>query len=191
MKRSDKLFHFQIGELLVCAEHSQGYAAPDMPSSVALSVRERSPKGKIGARKALSVYVKPNEIAAIGIEFLSLANRMAPETLFARSETVASTGPQQKPVKHMLQEEAREIADALDQGRLTIDKPLASFEKLRQRIHILQRAQHLLERLDDDAACQLELLLTVMEQYGGLRFAIGVAPEPIAGISESRPEELH
>lgn len=172
---SDRIFHFQIGGLVVCAEDSHGYAAPAMPDAVTLAVRERTSKGKIGARKAVSFYAHRNEIAAIGLEFLALAHRMAPETLWARSETVQSR-PAQKPVKWMLQDEARKIADALEKKQLGVEKPLACFENLRQRIHILQRAQYLLERVDGQVAQQLDLLLAMLEHHGALPFTLNIMP---------------
>lgn len=40
---SGRIFHFQIGELVICAEDSHGYAALAMPDAVGLSVAARAP----------------------------------------------------------------------------------------------------------------------------------------------------
>lgn len=53
-----------------------------------------------------------------------------------------------------------------------------SYENLRRRVHILQRCQFVLERISDDSASQLDMMLTVLEQYGALpvRVEPGVVP---------------
>jgi hypothetical protein len=172
----DKLhFRFNIGnDKAVCVEGGTGYGSPVLYDGVTISIRA-SKDNKLGARETVTHYARRNEIAAIGLAFLDVAHQMAPESTWARSETVASTHYQQRPIIPLTKQENNEIDNTLKSlGQDVTRIPRQAFTRVRERVHILQRMQYILERADDDLAHQLDLLLVCAETTGKLPFKVGV-----------------
>lgn len=192
MAKEKQHFKFHVGDLAVCVEGGGGYGASEgLYDTVGVCVRKVTDK-KVGAREAVTHFVHRGEIAAIGLSFLDVARQMAPETAWARSETVFQGRSQQRPVIPMSMQE-RETIDAFvnETGINLLRDPVASFDKLRRRIHTLQKAQFLLERVDDGTAQQLDLFLTLVEQTGSLPFQIGVGIAPNQSEDGSAKNTTH
>lgn len=184
MSKEQVHFKFNIGSLAVSVEGGGGYGAPRMNDYVAMSVRMLNENGRPGKRESVNHYVKRQEIAAIGMAFLDVARKMAPETTWARSETVASYRTQQRAVIPLTAAEKDGIDKFLAEcGEHILRDPAASFDKLRKRIATLQRVQFLLERLDDNGAEQLDILTTIMEHTGALPMKLGLAVVPLDGLA--------
>jgi hypothetical protein len=172
---ADKIhFKFFVGTKAVCVENGSGHADPYLHDSVTISIRATNEKGKVGARDAVKFSVKRSEIAAIGLSFLDVAHLMTPETMWARSQRIWSSQAQQRPVALLTEKNAEQY----EQYRLRVPELLAreahTIEKLHSRMHILQRAQFLLESVDDNTAAQLDMVLTLMEKFGPLPIEIGI-----------------
>jgi hypothetical protein len=183
MAKTKQHFKFNIGDRVITLEDGGGYGAPIAFDHVTMCVRRLAENGKPGAREAVHFGVRRTEIAAIGMSFLNVAANMAPETIWARSEIVASAGAQQRPVVPLSLEEGQNLTDYLAQidPKLVRD-PLISFDKLRKRMPTLQRAQFLLERVDDDVAQQIDILLALVEQTGALPVRFELVPIPAEGL---------
>ncbi len=155
-----------------------------------ISVRALKEGGKVGAREAVTHYAHRAEIGAIGFAFLDLARRMAPETMWARSDTVASRS-KAPAIFPLTVSEHRAHGKYLDEVGPTVVRDVAvTFDKLRKRMPILQRMQHTLERVDDDTAAQLDMLLTMLEHTGTLPFQMisGVLAPARQAASDEPPQ---
>lgn len=188
MSKDKVHFRFNVGDnKAVCVEGGTGYGSPDLHDSVTLSIRTVSDKNKLGAREAVSFYAKRTEMAAIGLAFLDVAQKMAPETMWARSEMVASHSCQQKRVMPLTMREEGGIQKMFDElGPDFVRSPAVTFDNVRARMPILQRTQYLLERVNDDVAHQLGLLLMV-ETTGQLPFRLDVIATP-NGLGDEFPD---
>lgn len=174
----DKLhFRFNVGnDKSVCVEGGSGYGSPVLHDSVTISLRGITEKGKLGGREAVSFYVHRSEMLAIGMGFLDVAHNMAPETMWARSEMVASFRAQQRDVYPLTVSEKNDFERYRNEIPEIGRSVAVCTKKLHRRMHILQRAQHLLERVDDACAHQLDTLLSIVEQCGFLPIAMELAP---------------
>lgn len=169
-----KHFHFNIGNLSISVEDGSGYGAPVMFDSVTLCARSRNEKGAIGKRVGVSFFLHRSEVAAIGLGFLDVARKMAPETTWARSEAVYSSAQPRRIIPLTLAE-GRDIEAIIKElGVDLVRSPAVSFEKLRKRMPILQKMQYLLERVDDETAAKLDMVLSVVEDDGDLRHHLDV-----------------
>lgn len=181
-------FKFYVGDKAICVEGGSGYGRPQLYDGMTMSIRQAGKGGKVGARDGVKFYVRRNEMAAIGMAFLDVAKKMAPETLWARSETVASHGAQQRRVLPLTVQEDAELLRAFNDKEFDLlPGPAAAFDKLRRRMHILQRMQYLLERVDDTVADQLDLVLALTEQQGALPFGVAVIGIASDEVVEAAP----
>lgn len=190
MAKDNNFFKFSVGNIAVCVEGGQGYGSPTLHDTVTLSVREVKENGKLGGRQSV-IAARRTDIAAIGMSFLDVARTMAPETMWARSDTVATS--KQQPKARPLTVKNREDMDKFvdEAGADLVRSPAVAFEKLRQRMPILQRLQYLLERTDDGLAEQLEILLMVAEQTGKLPFEISLLPAGMVVAGDDDPVVKH
>lgn len=174
----DKLhFRFNIGnDKSVCVEGGSGYGSPHLHDSVTISLRGVTDKGKLASREAVSFYVHREEMLAIGLGFLDVAHNMAPETMWARSEAVASARAQQRTVFPLSVAEKKEFARYREAIPEMARSVAVCTKKLHSRMHILQRVQHLLERVDDNCAHQIDTLLSVVEHIGVLPISLELMP---------------
>lgn len=169
-------FKFNVGDKVVCVEGGGGYGEPIALDTVTISVRAQKENGKVGARDAVTHFAHRAELAAIGMSFLDLARRMAPETMWARGETIAGQG-KERHIFPLSATERRETEKYLNEVGPTIIRDVAAtFNKLRKRMPILQRMQFLLERVDDQTAAQLDVLLAMVEHTGTLPFKLVCTP---------------
>ncbi len=178
---------FNLGKHVLCVEDGHGYAvsgAPDgsdasaMYDGVNLSIRERTGKGQPGSIVDRQFDVKRSEILALGLGLMDVASRMAIETTWHRSETVYSHGKQRKLVP-LTEIERAALSDLNTEKLKSMRNDMAhSYDKLRSRVHILQRCQFVLEKISDDSANQLDILLTILEHAGVLpvRVETGITP---------------
>lgn len=180
MSKEKLHFRFNIGDgKAVCVEGGTGYGSPELHDGVTLTIRSVNDKNKLGAREAVSFYARRTEIAAIGFAFLDVARTMAPETMWARSEMVVAGQTQQKRIMPLTMHEEGGVQKMLEElGSDLVRSPAVMFDKLRTRMPTLQRMQFLLERVDDDLAQQLELLLCAVEASGRLPFALSLVAVP-------------
>jgi len=187
MAKSTIELKFNVGKHVLCIEDGHGYAvsgtsdgsdASAMYDGINLSIRERTAKGQPGAIFDRQSDVKRSEILALGLGLMDVASRMAVETTWHRSETVYSHGKQRHLVP--LTEIERAALCDLNQEKLkALRNDMAhSYDKLRSRVHILQRCQFVLEKISDDSANQLDILLTILEHSGVLpvRVETGITP---------------
>lgn len=174
----DKLhFRFNIGnDKSVCVEGGGGYGSPTLHDTVTLSLRSVTQKGKLGGREAVSFFARREELLAIGMGFLDVAHHMTPETMWARSEIVASVRAQQRDVYPLTVSEKKDFVRYRQEIPEIVRNVAVCTKKLHRRMHILQRAQYLLERVDDACAHQLDTLLSLIEQIGALPIGIELAP---------------
>lgn len=113
---------------------------------------------------------------AIGMGFLDVAHNMAPETMWARSEAVASFRAQQRDVYPLTIQDKKDFERYRNQIPEIGRSVAVCTKKLHSRMHILQRAQHLLERVDDACAHQIDTLLSIVEQIGVLPISMELTP---------------
>jgi len=167
-------FKFKVGPFALCVEGGSGIGAPAMPDTVDLTIRAIDDTGKLCKRESVEHTIPRSQIAAIGLAFLDVATNMAAETTWARSGVIEAKG-QLPAVITLTEVEHTDIDRFVRQGGDSLVKmPAANLDRLRQRIHTLQRAQHLLEQVDDETAKQVDLLLTILETTGALPIQFGV-----------------
>ncbi len=185
MAKSDIELKFNLGKHVVCVEAGRGYAVLEensesskMYDSVSLTIRERREKGQPGAIVDRQFDVKRSQMLALGLSIMDIASHMAVEPIWQRSETVG-LGRHLRPLWPLTKNEREFLSDLNNQEVKDICKNVRnSYDNLRRRIHVLQRCQFVLERISDDSANQLDMMLTVLEQYGVLpvRVEPGVVP---------------
>ncbi|MBX5664478.1 hypothetical protein [Pseudomonas aeruginosa] len=184
MAKSDIELKFNLGKHILCVEAGHGYAvleddsgAPKMYDGVSFTIRERREKGQPGTMLDRQYDVKRSQILALALSMLDIASHMAVEPIWQRSETVGSG--RLRPLWPLTKKEREFLSDLKNEEVKAIRKNVqTSYENLRRRVHILQRCQFVLERISDDSASQLDMMLTVLEQYGALpvRVEPGVVP---------------
>lgn len=187
MAKSDLELKFNLGKHVLCIEDGHGYAvsrsrggseAPGMFDGVNVTIRERTEKGQPGAIVDRQFDVKRSQILALGLGFQDIASRMAVETTWQRSETVFTSG-KQRPLFPLTKVEHAALCDLSNEDLKGMrDHTAHCYDKLRRRVHILQRCQYVLEKISDDSANQLDILLTILEHTGVLpvRVETGVTP---------------
>jgi hypothetical protein len=165
---------FQIGSTWLCVEASKGHA-PEHPNDVTVALRESGPNGQPGRRIAANPATQRNEILALGLKLLDLADRMTPKTTWSSSQTAADTT--QPPRALNLGAADLELIE-----RPSVDNPIgfarhafASSERLRARMPILHTAQRVLEHCDDTTATALHVILAAADMLGGLPFTSALA----------------
>jgi hypothetical protein len=177
MAKSSTELKFNLGKHVLCVEDGHGYAvsgasdgsdASAMYDGVNLSIRERTSKGQPGAIIDRQLDVKRSEVLALGLGLMDVASRMAVETTWHRSETVYAPGKQRKLIP-LTEIERAALSDLNKEKLKALRNDMAhSYDKLRSRVHILQRCQFVLEKIGDDSANQLDILLTILEHTGVL-----------------------
>lgn len=161
------VFRYRIGDTWLCVENGNGYAFRH-PSHVTVTLRTNRSDGRPGRRIAVNGLTQRDEILALGLRLLELADGMLPEgsvlpERVAGGEGVASASPS-------LGASDREFID-----RLSADKPidfaryvLDCAERLRGRMPILRAAQSVLENCNDETAKRLQAILSVADMFGCL-----------------------
>ncbi|SDA85326.1 hypothetical protein SAMN03159475_0110 [Pseudomonas sp. NFPP33] len=177
MAKTDIELKFNLGKHVLCVEDGHGYAvghsrsgsdAPGMFDGVNVTIRERTDKGQPGAIVDRQFDVKRSQILALALGLQDIASSMAVETTWHRSETVYSNG-KQRPLFPLTKTEHAALCDLNnDELKGMRNNTAGAYDKLRRRVHILQRCQYVLERISDDSANQLDMLLTVLEHAGAL-----------------------
>jgi hypothetical protein len=170
-----------VGDAFVTVESGSGYVADaDSPmfDTVNVAIRSKKAGGAVGAILHRSLYVRREQILAIGLNFLSIASMMTPRTLWARSRAVGCS--HQEPTLFHLVEEDRKLLEQLPPQELRERQRLTreQYENLRNRMHTLQRCQRLLETLPEPEAKQLDMLLTAYEAFGSLPIKVALMPMP-------------
>jgi hypothetical protein len=160
---------FQIGSMWFCVENSRGVAS-GYPDEVTVTLRESRVNGRPGRRIEANPGTQRNEILALGLRLLDLADRMTPETTWSASRIVHGDG--HPPRTFNLGAADLELVE-----RLAPHKPLdfarhayESAERLRTRMPILRAAQSVLEHCDNETANGLYVILAAADMYGRLPF---------------------
>jgi hypothetical protein len=160
---------FQIGSTWLCFEEGDGYA-PGHPDRVAVALRANRPEGRPGRRIAANLTTQREEILALGLRLLDLADRMTPETSWSLSRTAGDTSVRPAPVNFGPAD--RDLVE-----RLSAERPIdfarhvyASAERLRTRMPILRAAQCVLGHCDDETAAGLHAILATIDMHGCLLF---------------------
>jgi hypothetical protein len=156
---------YQIGSTWLCVEDGNG-DAPGHPDRVTVALRASRPNGKPGRRIEANRATQRDEILALGLRLLDLADRMAPETSWPAGQAVDDTGNPLAPVNFGPSD--RDLIE-----RLSVDRPIefarhvyASAERLRRRMPILRAAQSVLEHCDDETASGLYSMLAAADMHG-------------------------
>lgn len=156
-------FKVLLGPYAMCVEGGQGPGGEQMPDTVDLTLREINGRGELAKELCRVPYVHRSQIASVGLSFLDVATHMAAEATWLRSDVVGR--PAQSQVIPLSVAEQGRVGEYLMESR---GQPMLAaavvLERLRKRIPILQSMQQILERVDDDTANQLALLLTLIEQ---------------------------
>ena len=142
-----------------------------------MSIHSVKDNGKTGARECVTHGMGRAQVFSIAVELLMAAEKMLSETTFARSEVVASPG--QAPKLGRLPPTQGVIKN-------TLEVATARYENLRRRMHTLQRAQLMLEVVDDATARQLDIILALLETNGALPIHFAAIPqEAIQAMQEA------
>lgn len=168
-------FQFHVGAKVVSVEGGKGPMAPEYLESVDVAIHPASESRQNADKSSFN----RDQVAEIGLSFLEVAHRLQPTDTYNRSQVVSADPLGKKmilPLSEASQEDLKQFLSSV--GGELVRKRVASFELLRRRMHILHRMQFLLERVDDDAASQLDLLLTIMENAGSLPMRLGLAAMP-------------
>jgi len=160
---------FQIDSIWLCVEDGNGDAS-EHPDRVTVTLRASRPNGRPGRRIAANLATQRNEILALGLRLLDLADRMTPETSRWSCQTAGAAGDRLAPVNFGPGD--RDLIE-----RLAADRPIdfarhvyASAERLRIRMPILRAAQCVLEYCDDETASGLHSILAAVDMHGCLPF---------------------
>ncbi|MGV2291756.1 hypothetical protein AAHK20_23800 [Trinickia sp. YCB016] len=160
---------FQIGSTWLCVEDGNG-DVPEHPDRVTVTLRASRPNGRPGRRIAASLATRRDEILALGLRLLDLADRMKPEASWSSSQTMSGSGGRAASANFGPGD--RDLIE-----RLSADRPIdfarhvyASAERLRVRMPILRAAQCVLESCDDKTASGLHAILAAVDMHGRLPF---------------------
>ena len=163
------VIRFQIGSTWLCVEDGKGDAS-EHPDRVTVTLRASRPNGRPGRRIAANLATQRDEILALGLRLLDLADRMTPENTSSSRRTVGDTGDRPGPINFGPGD--RDLIE-----RLSADRPIdfarhvyASAERLRIRMPILRAAQCVLESCDDETASGLHSILAAVDMHGCLPF---------------------
>lgn len=189
MAKRDVHLKLAVGNKFLTVEEGSGYAADSqaapMLDAVNVSIRSKTASGGVGAIDERSLYVKREQILALGLNFLALASQMTPRTMWARSETVGC-GHQEPTIIPLLEKDLAALAEWPAEGvKKKYSDTCAQYDNLRRRMHTLQRCQRLLESLPDAEAHQLDMLLACLEGTGSLPFGVqmvAIPPEELAAM---------
>ncbi|WP_206997067.1 hypothetical protein [Trinickia mobilis] len=165
---------FQIGSTWLCVEDGNG-CAPGHPDAVTVALRASRPDGRLGRRIAANHATRRDEILALGLRLLDLADRMTPETFGSSGQTAGDIGESPKSVNFGPGD--RDLIEHLSPGR-PIDfarHVYAGAERLRARMPILRAAQCVLEHCDDETAKGLHSILAAVDMHGCQPFRSGLA----------------
>ncbi|WP_175518596.1 hypothetical protein [Paracidovorax wautersii] len=154
--------------------------APEMLDAVTLALRRKPEAGEVvGPLVGVGATLGREQVAAIGLAFLELCNRMTASSMYTRSQALQAAG-QQVGVEP-LTEGVRAILAGMQRdtslARNIMVSSAEGLQNLHSRAHILHRAQSFLELASSDMARQLELLLIAME--------LGIMPVRIDIVSKS------
>ncbi|QCP48659.1 hypothetical protein FAZ95_05315 [Trinickia violacea] len=158
---------FRIGSTWLCLESGRG-PVPEHPDAVTVTLRRSRTNGRPGRCIEANPGTRRNEILALGLRLVELADRMTPETMWSSNQTVQSDGRPPRALN----------LDAADRAlieHLSLDRPIdfarhvyESSERLHARMPILRAAQSVLGHCDDETAADLYLLLVFADMHGCL-----------------------
>lgn len=175
MATRNTFFRVKIGDVWLCVEDGGGHLShgeAPMYDHVMVSIREDR-KGKPGAITSRTMpAVHRHDIAAIAMQFLTVAHAMTPHTTYNRSESVGVLGKEPRMIPAAWDIDPELVKQFMDE--VTPKAVLQAYERLRRRVHILQSCVTLLERMPDDQAKQLGGLLSWLENHDDQRVAIHV-----------------
>ena len=162
-----KAIRFRIGTTWLCVEERAG-RAPGHPDHVTVALRTNRPDDRPGRRVAANRSTQRDEILALGLRLLELADRMPPESDQPSGCAAGSAGKSGMPLNFGPDERA--LID-----RLAVDNPIDfaryvydSAERLRARMPILRAAQSVLENCNDETAKGLHTILAATDMLGRL-----------------------
>lgn len=148
-----------------------------------LSLRGSTPRGRPGKRLAMKGMTR-GEVVEIAFQLLDLADQMQPKTTYATSESVST---EQEPLPH-----SDAFFSALDATtEMARRRDVAErYRRLKSRMPLLQLAQRVLERCDDEIADTLHATLLGVAQTGTLPFSAFIefreAPDPTSLSNDAK-----
>lgn len=153
-----------------------------------MSLRESNGKGQPGRRVKAKFGVKRAEVIAMAFNLLDVAEMMQPDSTYATSDSVHSSKGESIPIHAGFNQLRREVRqpniDEVDGRKRDV---AVRFERMRQRMPVLQLAQRVLERCEEDVAQTLSALLVMVDETGDLplRAVMQVTPSPEAMVAMS------
>lgn len=158
---------FRIGTTWLCVEDGSG-RMPGHPDYVTVALRANRPDDRPGRRIAANRSTQRNEILALGLRLLELADRMSVDSDLTAA--CAAGHSDKRPVRWNFGPDEQELID-----RLSVDSPIDyarhvydSAGKLQTRMPILRAAQTVLENCDDETARGLHTILAATDMLGEL-----------------------
>lgn len=181
-----------LGAHELCVEDGAGPLAPEMLDAVSLVVRRKPEAGEaVGQLVGTGATLGREQVAAIGLAFLELCNRMTASSMYTRSQVLQAAG-QQASVEPLTEGVRTILAGMQRDASLARNIMLASAEglqNLQSRAHILHRAQLFLEQATGDMARQLELVLLAMEM-GVMPLRMDIVPKPETAIGPGEIRDI-
>lgn len=150
-----------IGGSWIVVEGHEGFG----PTGVFVSVRKNVPDGRRpGARVSFAQNVGRAQILGLAFDLLDVADAMLPETALDTSAVVGTARKQPVPCNRRFVDGMRALDSASRRHRE--ESVMVALSRLERRMPVLQRAQRVLERCDEDTAHWLEDVLTLVERTG-------------------------